>query len=171
MSARITAAEATTILRDLARGREDGNGGDVWPLYDRAEDAMAAVVALDDELVAERTRADAAEQERDALRTEVARLRAAVEGRDTAPTDAELEAHEAAGGSWLYRGPGGSLGGRKYARGTSGEPEGGGLPILVRSTRRSAELGEPLGRWWALDANGTPCPWPTPALDAAREGR
>ena len=32
MSARITAAEAAAILRDLARGREDGNGADVWPL-------------------------------------------------------------------------------------------------------------------------------------------
>jgi len=99
MSARITAAEATTILRDLARGREDGNGGDVWPLYERAEDAMAAVVALDDELATaqshathalddaatQRTRADAAEAEcarltteRDAARAEAAGLRAAI---------------------------------------------------------------------------------------------
>ena len=76
MSARITAAEAATILRDLARGREDGNGGDVWPLYDRAEDAMAAVIGLAAETDAHRTRADAAEADRDALRAECERLRA-----------------------------------------------------------------------------------------------
>ena len=70
MTARITAAEAATILRDLARGREDGNGGDVWPLYGRAEDAMAAVIGLAAESDAHRTRADAAEADRDALRAE-----------------------------------------------------------------------------------------------------
>ena len=92
MSDYITAAEATTILRDLARGREDGDGGDVWPLYDRAEDAMRQVIALDlaatlleSERAAERTRAEAAEAEvarltteRDATRAEAAGLRAAI---------------------------------------------------------------------------------------------
>lgn len=72
MSIPTTAAEAAAILRDLARGREDGDGADVWPLYDRAEDAMAAVVALDlaatrleSERAAERARAAAAEADRD----------------------------------------------------------------------------------------------------------
>ncbi|TAK27246.1 MAG: hypothetical protein EPO40_16615 [Myxococcaceae bacterium] len=116
--------------------------------------AAWSVAALRGYLDEERARADAAE-------AEVARQRSIVEGRDTAPTDAELDAHEAAGGSWLYRGPGGQLGGRRYSRGPAGEPVGGGLPILVRSVRRSAELGEPLGRWWALDANGNICAWPT----------
>ena len=96
MSARITAAEATTILRDLARGREDGDGGDVWPLYDRAEDAMRQVIALDlaatlleSERATERTRAEAAEAEvarltteRDAARAEAAGLRAIAEAAD-----------------------------------------------------------------------------------------
>ena len=89
MSDYITAAEATTILRDLARGREDGDGGDVWPLYDRAEDAMRQVIALDlaatrleSERAAERTRADAAEADRDALRAECERLRAIYEAVD-----------------------------------------------------------------------------------------
>ncbi len=103
MSARITAAEATTILRDLARGREDGNGRDVWLLYDRAEDAMAAVVALDDELATAqshathalddaatlRARAEAAEAEvarmtteRDAARADAAGLRVIVDAVD-----------------------------------------------------------------------------------------
>lgn len=92
MSIPTTAAEAAAILRDLARGREDGDGADVWPLYDRAEDAMAAVVALDlaatrleSERAAERARAAAAEAEcarltteRDAARAEAAGLRAAI---------------------------------------------------------------------------------------------
>lgn len=96
MSDYITAAEATTILRDLARGREDGNGGDVWPLYDRAEDAMRQVIALDlaatlleSERAAERTRAEAAEAEvarmtteRDAARAEAAGLRVIVDAVD-----------------------------------------------------------------------------------------
>jgi len=69
MSPRITGEEAAEILRDLARGREDGNGADVWPLYDRAEDAMAAVVALAADLAAERTRADAAEEALTRLRS------------------------------------------------------------------------------------------------------
>ena len=99
MSARITAAEATTILRDLARGREDGNGGDVWPLYERAEDAMAAVVALDDELATAQSHAthaldDAATQRTraDAAEAECARLRAIVEGREHPPTLSEAQA-------------------------------------------------------------------------------
>ena len=77
MSTPTTAAEAAAILRDLARGREDGDGADVWPLYDRAEDAMAAVVALDlaatrleSERAAERARAAAAEAECARLTTE-----------------------------------------------------------------------------------------------------
>ena len=96
MSDYITSAEATTILRDLARGREDGDGGDVWPLYDRAEDAMRQVIALDlaatrleSERAAERTRADAAEAEvarltteRDAARAEAAGLRVIVDAVD-----------------------------------------------------------------------------------------
>ena len=91
MSDYITAAEATTILRDLARGREDGDGGDVWPLYDRAEDAMRQVIALDlaatlleSERAAERTRAEAAE-------AEVARLTTEREGLYRAASHARQE--------------------------------------------------------------------------------
>jgi hypothetical protein len=187
-----TAAEAAAILRDLARGREDGDGADVWPLYDRAEDAMAAVVALDlaatrleSERAAERARAVAAEAEcarltterdaarraatfaemerdtlrglTDAMREDNVRLRAIVAGRETAPTDAELTTHHDEGGQWLV------------IRAAS--------PRSIVDTLRSvtdvrawARSGTPL-RWLPLDASGRPCPWPTPALDAAREGR
>ena len=192
MSDYITAAEATTILRDLARGREDGDGGDVWPLYDRAEDAMRQVIALDlaatrleSERAAERARAAAAEAEcarltterdaarraatfaemerdtlrglTDAMRADNVRLRAIVAGRETAPTGAELTAHHDEGGQWLV------------IRAAS--------PRSIVDTLRSvtdvrawARSGTPL-RWLPLDASGRPCPWPTPALDAAGEGR
>jgi len=96
VSARFTAAEAAEILRDLARGREDGSGVDVWPLYERAEDAMAEVVALAVDRDAQRARADAAE-------AECARLRAIVEAADeliALDYAAEVESHsETAPGS------------------------------------------------------------------------
>ena len=98
MSDYITSAEATTILRDLARGREDGDGGDVWPLYDRAEDAMRQVIALDlaatrleSERAAERTRADAAEAECVRLTTCLARANATIEETERARYAAEDE--------------------------------------------------------------------------------
>jgi len=192
-----TAAEAAAILRDLARGREDGDGADVWPLYDRAEDAMAAVVALDlaatrleSERAAERARAAAAEAEcarltterdaarrdatfaeterdtlralTDSMREDNVRLRAIIEGRATAPTEAELVAHIAAGGRWLVSSP--------------GEPDVPlwSMPVAsvehgLRVAQDHHDLNAPW-RWHAL-LDGRPCPWPTPALDAAREGR
>ena len=164
MSIPTTAAEAAAILRDLARGREDGDGADVWPLYDRAEDAMAAVVALDlaatrleSERAAERARADAAEAEcarltteRDAARAEAAGLRAVVEGRTVPPTPQEIAAHhDASGSGWLV------------------SSDRDVIPYtLCRSEARDG--GAPDGaRWWPLDASGRPCPWPTVAAEAA----
>lgn len=110
-------------------------------------------------LVAERTRADAAEAElarltteRDAARAEAAGLRAVVEGRP-APTDAEVAAHDAAGGLWIV-GSGGELNPWVSAAG-------------VRYHRARVErYGEPL--WFlALSAERRPCPWPTVAAEAA----
>ena len=83
---RLTIADGTGAVIDadalvgrylMARG-----AGETRPLV-RA-DVHAAAIA----------RADAAE-------AEVARLRAIVEGRTTAPTPEEIEAHHAAGGRWL----------------------------------------------------------------------
>ena len=198
MSDYITSAEATTILRDLARGREDGDGGDVWPLYDRAEDAMRQVIALDlaatlleSERAAERTRAEAAEAEvarltteRDAARAEAAGLRAIVEGRTVATSD-DAAAHALA---HPLPTPGAASNGA-----TCDEPiglwlcvvDGEGAAVL-RLAHESDDQGPYLMAWssdygwcgtgdirraWPLDASGRPCPWPTPALDAAGEGR
>ena len=108
---------------------------------------------------AERTRASAAEAEcaqltteRDAARAEAAGLRAVVEGRP-APTDAEVAAHDAAGGLWIV-GSGGELNPWVSAAG-------------VRYHRARVErYGEPL--WFlALSAERRPCPWPTVAAEAA----
>lgn len=98
-------------------------------------------------LVAERARAEAAE-------AECVRLRAIVEGRTVAPSDAEITAHHDAGGSgWLV------------------SSDRDVIPYtLCRSEARDGGA-SPGARWWALDASGRPCPWPTPALGAAGEGR
>jgi len=112
-------------------------------------------------LVAERTRAEAAEAEcarltteRDAARAEAAGLRAVVEGRTVPPTPQEIAAHhDASGSGWLV------------------SSDRDVIPYtLCRSEARDG--GAPDGaRWWPLDASGRPCAWPTPALDAAGEGR
>ena len=220
MSDYITSAEATTILRDLARGREDGDGGDVWPLYESAEDAMRQVIALDlaatrleSERAAERTRADAAEAEcvrltterdaarraatfaemerdtlralTDSMRADNVRLRGIVAGRETAPTPADVAAHALA---HPLPAPGAASNGA-----TCDEPIGlwlcvvdGDGAVVLRLAREADDQGPYLMAWssdygWCgtgdirracpLDASGRPCPWPTPALDAAGEGR
>ena len=101
MSDYITAAEATTILRDLARGREDGDGGDVWPLYDRAEDAMRQVIALAAALRTERAAREAAEAHHAAIAGAVRAEREAERGHaavraDDASRGRHLRAAEAA---------------------------------------------------------------------------
>ena len=70
---------------------------------------------------------------------------AIIAGRDVAPTDAEVEAHERANGlgsAWLCVWEGRQRviehsSGVRYIRGTGGRP------------------------WWPLDATGRPCAWPT----------
>lgn len=78
-----------------------------------------------------------------ALRTVIA-LHAVVDGRETPPTDAEIQAHAKTDGRWLVQ--------SEYAVFISEDP-----PTDARDHRlkppRSA-------RWWALDATGKPCPWP-----------
>lgn len=130
----------------------------------RAAAAEAECARLTTERDAARRAATFAEMERDtlrgltdAMREDNVRLRAIVAGRETAPTDAELTTHHDEGGQWLV------------IRAAS--------PRSIVDTLRSvtdvrawARSGTPL-RWLPLDASGRPCPWPTPALDAAREGR
>ena len=87
----------------------------------------------------------AAIAERDAARAEAAGLRAIVEGRTVAPSDAEIESHAAAGGRWIFRWSDGSFG---TARGR----------IAVAEAREPGVL--TAVRWWPLDATGRPCAWP-----------
>jgi len=82
---------------------------------------------------------------------EIERLRAIVDGRATPPTDAEIAAHEAAGGWWRCA------------------PDGDrrGLPPLESFRSDTARavtswayvMGHTI-RWWALDAQCRPCAWP-----------
>ena len=127
----------------------------------RASAAEAECARLTTELDAARRAATFAEMERDtlrgltdAMRADNVRLRAIVEGRTVAPSDAEITAHHDAGGSgWLV------------------SSDRDVIPYtLCRSEARDGGA-SPGARWWALDASGRPCPWPTPALDAAGEGR
>ena len=80
--------------------------------------------------------------ERDGLREEVKRLRAIVEGRTTAPTDAEIAAHP---GPWLVQ----------YGD--------GGYDVLLKPSAlvgAKAPSGHSLrpARWWPL-GHGSPCAW------------
>ena len=79
------------------------------------------------------------------LRAELDALRAIVEGRTTPPTDAEVEAHLAAGGFWRWQNLPGDPAGPRFGHAFADE---------VEWLRRF-----PL-RWWALDADGAPCAWP-----------
>lgn len=72
-------------------------------------------------------------------------LRAIVEGRTMPPTPAEIVAHEATGGYFLFRDHDET--GRVY--------DADCLQALLDDAHRH------LTRWWAHDANDAPCAWPT----------
>ena len=84
-----------------------------------------------------------AEAERD-------RLREIIEGREVAPTDAEIEAHAAVEGSWLA------------LRITDGAVDR--WEVYHRAFARWARWARdgfcPPARWWPLSADGQPCAWP-----------
>ena len=108
-----------------------------------AEEARA-VIELHDTLGAE----DIAAQTPALARTVIA-LHAIIEGRATPPTDAEIAAHDAAGGTWLVR----------YRRdGWGGDDAALFLDVLAPRDVRGDGLAAV--RWWPLDASGRPCAWP-----------
>lgn len=98
------------------------------------DEADRDVLALHAALATERERREAAE-------AAVVTLRAIVEGRTVAPTDAEIAAH---GGEWRCVGAGAA-----YAE----------ISGLVAAGLRDVARGVTL-RWWPLDATGRPCSWP-----------
>lgn len=72
-----------------------------------------------------------------------------IAGRTTAPTVAEAEAHEAAGGMWVVTPTRKTISGRSWSCAMS----------TVYEVRRF--IASPGDRWIALDAAGCPCAWPT----------
>ena len=76
-----------------------------------------------------------------ALAAERDALRAIIAGRTTAPTAAEVAAHDAAGGWWRYQ----------------TENDWGDATCQDVGLIREAWA---ITRWWALDASGAPCVWP-----------
>lgn len=125
-------ASALALARDEAEA-------EVARLLSAAQDEAARAVV---EYVA---KSAALERERDAALADAARLRAIVEGRTTAPTDVEIDAHAVAFGAWLVR---------FGVRGVDVRND----PDFARITR-DAPNGAPT--WWLpLDCAGRPCAWP-----------
>jgi len=89
-------------------------------------------------------RRERAEAERDALR-------AIVDGRTTTPSDAEIAAHEAAGGRWRCLVP--------SALHMSADALHAHAARWHRDTVVAAGWSS---TWWSLDHNGRPCAWPSP---------
>ncbi len=85
--------------------------------------------------------------------TEIAQLRAILEGSTTAPTDEELDAHAKAGGVWMMSGPTLDVG---PAVTTPGDAWG------VREARDCAakHLAPGTIRWRPIDKHARPCAWP-----------
>lgn len=138
--------------REFAMIVQWANGKSPHALLAEARADRDAALAHAEELtralrIADRTH-DATLAERDALR-------AIIEGRTTPPTDAEIEAHDAAGGWWLF------LPGRGFGRCSCSACRTAQMPageLLPGNVRMVAAVGG--GRWWALDAQRRPCAWP-----------
>lgn len=131
----MTAAEASGILRQCADTRA------MWRArQDRDEEWRPEAYEFGHLLALERMARGivAVTAERDALR-------AIIEGRTTPPTEAEVDAHAAAGCVWRWQNLPGDPAGPRWGTAFADEVEG---------FRRF-----PL-RWWALDAQGVPTAWP-----------
>lgn len=82
---------------------------------------------------------------------EIERQREIIAGRTTAPTDAEIEAHAAAGGKWWVF--------AQWNRGGA-EKSANIIHSWAPGVARYLRDGQPDARWWALDAAWAPCAWP-----------
>ena len=99
--------------------------------------AALSPVVTERDLVLALDALDAAERERDALRT-------IIEGRTTPPTAAEITAHRKARGLFIVVG-------------------GANQRAFRREIYDATDLPAAAERWIALDADGRPCAWPTAA--------
>lgn len=93
----------------------------------------------------------------DALRAEVAALRAVIDGRAVPPTDAEIDAHAAVGGKWRVR--------AQWSAGPrmSVDDVNAWAPGVARLLR-----GQENTHWWATDADDVLCAWPVVPAEGAR---
>lgn len=94
------------------------------------------------ETIARRTLLEYAPADLAALCDEVERLRAIIAGRDRAPTDAEIEAHAVADGSWLHA-----------------DAEDDATTVCQSAWETRLVRCRP-GRWWALGPDKRVCAWP-----------
>ena len=86
------------------------------------------------------------------LAAENERLRAIIDGRSVAPTNAECGVHGDAGGAWLV----------SFIIGPARVVTSVGVARKLARDNRA-------GRWLPLDADDRPCAWPVvPAADGAR---
>ena len=85
-------------------------------------------------------------------------LQEIIAGRTVPPTDAEIDAHEAAGGSWVVTPDGWAPHYVAYGR------------TLRRFAEQAQEPCMPAVTWRALDATGRPCAWPVVDGGESREG-
>lgn len=73
-------------------------------------------------------------------------------GRTVPPTDAEIEAHAAAGGRWWVIAEWGRNNVNHVRSGSWVQPWAMQIARLLREQENT--------RWWAHDASGAPCAWP-----------
>lgn len=152
----LLAAKAVADAREC-RGGCDGycfacneRAGTSGSLSIVAPDLAASVAHHEARAERAETLAQIHREERDACAAEVLRLRAIIEGRAVAPSNAEIAAHEAAGGRW-----------RAFHYSPCLEAHFDHLDAI--GARQAAavlrERGLPAA-WWALDSQRRPCAWP-----------
>ena len=79
---------------------------------------------------------------------DIERLRSIIDGRTTAPSDAEITAHGTAAGRWRWASP----------------DQHGEFPSTARWRASVAVVARVPGvRWWATDSDKRPCAWPVVA--------
>lgn len=71
-------------------------------------------------------------------------LHAIIEGRATAPTDAEIAAHEATGATWMIAHRDGQI----------------VVTAMSWPSSRDWHVAKGAVRWWPLASDGRPCAWP-----------